>query len=183
MNIYLAGKVHPNSKYTWPKGVEPAIRYKILDDKDLLDELKASGISITAPSAKDHDVSGFDGNTDIYRQEFVQYQIIEPIGRCDAMVAIVDDAEAYGTICEIGFASALGKPVLLLMVGTDGVVHKEDEGGFDVPSKFQDAYWLCANFPNVMGAEVKTVDEAKTMMMAFIHSANTLMRGPVNACR
>lgn len=90
--------------------------------------------------------------------ESVRERVTDEIMDCDWLVAYLDAPGSYGSVAEIAFASALGKPCLVFII-----VPKENYAALetmDYPSETDsemmrwnwemiDAYRLVSNFPNV----------------------------------
>lgn len=77
------------------------------------------------------------------------------IAVCDFLFAYLDTPDSYGSIAEIAYASALGKPCFVMInddsEDSDSIMQIDDDA--DLPELvidgFWDAYWLVSCFPSI----------------------------------
>jgi nucleoside 2-deoxyribosyltransferase len=108
MNIYFAGPLFTLAERRFNEDLSTEIRRRL------------PAARIFFPQDCDHDLQGkpdFVGQ--LYRV------LIEAIDRCDAVVAILDGPDSdSGTCVEIGYARALGKPIIGVRTDfRDGDIH------------------------------------------------------------
>jgi len=78
----------------------------------------------------------------VFSRENVARSCLNAINMSDLIVAYITHDTAYGTLCEIGYASAIGKPVYL-----------------SGPHRFPD-YWFAEHLPNVSAWQVHEIAES-----------------------
>jgi hypothetical protein len=90
----------------------------------------------------------FEGCSNGLREE-VNRNAIEQLQRADMLFAYLDTPDSFGSIAEIAYFSALGKPSLVTVL----------VGGKPTYEQMFDAYWFVACFPQV---RVRPVDNLGT---------------------
>jgi very-short-patch-repair endonuclease len=119
-----------------------------------------------------------------YLGESVMVECIERLESADILVAYLDCPSSFGSIAEIAYMSALGKPSILI-IKLDQTPHTHDdecytfeteegkrafnctteEGAIEECNepnhRLYDAYWLVSCFPHVRCVVVRSAEEAK----------------------
>lgn len=94
----------------------------------------------------------------------VKQYCIDEINNSVGLVAYVETPDSFGTIAEIAYTSATGKPQFLIMNA-----NRSDDTAW---GRMYDAYWFASNFPGVIGIEVDSdLDAAR----AFAYACDTLL--------
>ena len=157
LQVYLAGKVN-GAKW------EFAEHHKL---NRIADYFSSDSMDTLETKAWNHVPPSKNGLSWVDAHYPVQEYVIKQLHNCDLLVAYLDTSDAYGTIAEIAYTSALEKPcVVVLAAPIEGETLYDpnlyaDAG--DIPdSEFQqiledgkkycaatDAYWLVCCFPNV----------------------------------
>ena len=164
--IYLAGKVK-GAKWHF---AERQNLSRIADyfSSDAMDDLDDKAWNHTPPNTMGLDWVGCSSGASV-----VEECVINKLRESDLLIAYLDTSNAYGTIAEIAYVSALGKPCIVifaLQIEGETLHRPEDyEGAGEMPEdSFQailnapvdnhgrhpdclatDAYWLVSCFPNV----------------------------------
>jgi hypothetical protein len=83
----------------------------------------------------------------------VQEYIIDKVDGTDMLIAVLDKEISYGSIAEIAWFAAKGKPCYMIIIGTvDDNCETDPEGNKfykDIEGVIPDCYWLVASLPNV----------------------------------
>lgn len=90
-------------------------------------------------------------------KDAIEKNVVDKLKECTDVCAYIESADCYGTIAEIAFASALGKPVLAF-------VNRSAEG----TPEGRDAYKLVLNLPGVDTFKVESVTTAAVMAYMLI---------------
>ena len=163
LQIYLAGKVN-GDKWKFAKDYQLHI---IADyfSSDAMDTIEGKHWCHTPPADRGLDWVGESGSGEPWHP--VMEYIINQLHACDLLLAYLDTSDAYGTIAEIAYVSALGKPCVVVFTAPIEGERWYDptlfaDAGDISDSEFQqiledqkkycpatDAYWLVSCFPNV----------------------------------
>jgi very-short-patch-repair endonuclease len=81
---------------------------------------------------------------------------------CDALIAYLDTCDSFGSIAEVAYVSALGKPCVLIINVTSDEEYPNDP--------VFDTYWLVSYFPNVTTYVVHNVEEARECAQRVVGS-------------
>ena len=95
----------------------------------------------------------------------VENYVINKLHECDMLLAYINATDAYGTIAEIAYMSALQKPCLIV-TGIDirGGKTTIDGEMSEAHRKATDAYWLVCSFPRVTTiCEKELIDGSSTL--------------------
>lgn len=158
--VYLAGKVHGRKRDVVPKHTH--IEY----------------VSSDGGNDWDH---GFSGNhTDEkpinapWMADMIKEMFVGVIKKADCLFAYLDTPSSYGSIAEIAYASALGIPCMVAILGKQPAdndeyddIDDDDRYGLD-NEPMRDAYWFVSNFPGVYSAWVETEDQATALFTRYI---------------
>lgn len=158
VQIYVAGKVRGRKWEVIPK--HPLIKYVASDGDDHSEHLWGH----SCWSFRDSDV----------RRNLAE-RCIEPLEASEVIFAYLDTPDSFGSIAEIAYASALGIGSLVavntssdaakfldMRAKWESETHSEDEYYYEpIAGDMQDAYWFVCNFPNVIGIEVSSEDDAR----------------------
>jgi hypothetical protein len=142
--VYLAGK-YGGPKWNVAKSV-PMI----------------NGVSFTAFDGGDHEhgfgFAQFDfdecGPRSILRK-IVSKCVISRLTDCDRVFAYFETPDSFGSIAEIAFAAALGKPCFIVI---------REPPGDDCPSAMFNSYWLVSTFPRVLVSVAGSRQEASSLL-------------------
>lgn len=85
-------------------------------------------------------------------RENVARSCLNAINTSDLVIAYITHESAYGTLCEIGYASAIGKPIYL-----------------SGPHRFPD-YWFAEHLPNVSAWQVHATAESAVRQAISLHT-------------
>ena len=171
MSMYLAGKVggakwelwkalggrEHREGYLWWRELS-GIRVEASDGTNHSEHLWGGGLSLAAI-----------GNEDL-RQSVKQYAT-EKIRGCRFLLAYLDRADSFGSIAEIAYASALGKPcfVVLLVPEQEEELVEGSENEYVYPwDGMKDAYWFVSCFPGVKSVVVESFEEAIDAARGYI---------------
>ena len=131
INVYLAGKIEPNG---WRQKLIDIRNNFFGEEKNKIRNgitIKYNDhINITGPFFLSCDHSCYHGNnshgvglnsyndcyglTDHFSEDEVKDICLQQIKKSDVIFAYINDDTCYGTLYELGYASALNKPILLL---------------------------------------------------------------------
>jgi len=137
INVYLAGKIAPNDwrqrlvdiRNNFSGGEKDEIRNgKILKYNDYVnitgpfflscdhscyhgDNSHGVGLNNLCPNGERYDCYGL---TDYFSEKEVKDICLSQIKKSDVIFAYINSDDCFGTLYELGYASALGKPILLL---------------------------------------------------------------------
>jgi hypothetical protein len=101
--------------------------------------------------------------------EAVKSCATDQIAASSRLLAILDQADSYGSIAEIAYASAIGIPVLMIIIDQHvhaffkGSAENEEFDPHDPDShclRMYDAYWFVACFPGVDPVVVESLTAA-----------------------
>ena len=162
MSMYLAGKVAGAKWELWKalggrERKEGHLWWKELGDERVeasdgynhSEHLWGGGMSLDAI-----------GSEDLRRS--VEAYATEKIRGCSFLLAYLDRPDSFGSIAEIAYASALGKPCyLVLLVPEQEAVRVEgsrDEWSYPWEA-MKDAYWFVSCLPGVKSAVVQSFEE------------------------
>lgn len=95
-----------------------------------------------------------------FHKEYVYDFAIKSIHNSDILIAYLDCATSYGSIAEIAYASAHGRPCHIL-VNCDKYLEPEDD--------FFDAYWFICAFPLVHTVHINNILEAKSYIWSIVY--------------
>jgi very-short-patch-repair endonuclease/nucleoside 2-deoxyribosyltransferase len=122
-------------------------------------------IHFTASDGNNHSAHSFGAQFEDYdlysddlQKEFVYSYCLSSIVSCQQLIAYLDTADSFGSIAEIAWASAYGKPCTLI------ILDKWRE-------EMHDAYWFVSCFPNVKSVVVINEEEAIKAVAKVAHSA------------
>jgi nucleoside 2-deoxyribosyltransferase len=167
--VYLAGKV-------WPRGEES--KWAIAQRVD--DQLACSLNFIASDGYKGHgrhDADVYVSRLGELRQDdrnWTRQHCIAALHRADMLFAWLDTSDSFGSIAELAYFSALGKPVLIaaLTVPEPNKTDENDDADNDPVVTFNremfDAYWLCSCFPGVVLQPVSCAAAAANVLAGFI---------------
>ena len=156
LNAYLAGK-HSGEKWTWMRscGLDKDLNFQNASHETqgkYWDHLRPSDYTLRTIS--EHGLSGSWGENAIWN-------IIEPLQESNILIAYLSCTTSFGSIAEIGYASARGIPSFIFFDICSDVFGKEGEDfeteddyiryiRFSEERKpFVDTYWLVSLFPQV----------------------------------
>lgn len=138
--IYLAGKVR-GKKWELIEDIKNDDKYQFLAsdgeyEETEIGEVYNHGYSFDKP----HNViKSWEDN-----EENIVYFALFEIKHCDFLFAYLDKTDSYGSIAEMAYASAIGKPIFLVI--NESEINKDD---MEINSPFLDSYWFVSNFPNI----------------------------------
>lgn len=133
MNIYLAGKV-AGIKWQVTKKLNVNATFVASDGSNHSEHLSGCGY--------------FEFNThDLHT--WVEENALQAIRNCDFLLAILDTDDSYGSIAEIAYASAQGKPCFVIVIGITEYESLGGHGSGDSLPPFWDVYWFVTHFPGV----------------------------------
>ena len=124
---------------------------------------KIKGVSFTASDGGDHGDRGFGvaqfdfdecglGGT---LPEIVTKCVISKLTECDMVFAYFETPDSFGSIAEVAFAAALGKPCFVVVC---------EPTGKEWPSPMFDAYWFVRCLPRVQVLAVSSRQEASSLL-------------------
>ena len=143
MIVYLAGKMR-GSKQSFAKRYLPKSHFEVLSS-DAMDLLQDKAWGHTPPK-----IYGLECLDISHSDENVQEYVIDLIEKSDMLVAYIETTDCYGTIAEIGYASALGKPChIVFSKSLYTYAHSEPPEPEELRMAVTDAFWLVCSFPNV----------------------------------
>lgn len=145
MNIYLAGRCNTGKWNLVPSG--PQSKWFASDGK-----------SYDREHGWHFNIKGHDEPSEEDRREMVNQVVIPLLNKCDLVVAYVNDTHAYGTIAEVAYASAIGKPIIFIIDKRGlGRVITDEDGCIteELPEPWyyddiDDAYWFVSSLPGVI---------------------------------
>ena len=99
----------------------------------------------------------------------VKEQCIDRLRQADAGVGYIDTPDSFGSIAEIAYLSALGKPTFIICgFPADELRTRKEHECFHKTnqSQMEDAYWLVFHFPNVRFVSIN--EYAQNRLIDFI---------------
>lgn len=95
-------------------------------------------------------------------KHLVKQRVLDEIHDCDGLIAYLYSKDAYGSIAEIAYASAIGKACHLVIEESNAI----EDPGEECP--LQDAYWLVGSFPSVRVHRVVSSQEASRCLVEIL---------------
>jgi nucleoside 2-deoxyribosyltransferase len=149
LTIYLAGKVRgqkheiarENTPACWNEYAGPVVRFVCSDGSTHSAHRWGIGCN-------------FDDCSDGGLREEVARTALAQLDEADLLFAYLDTADSFGSIAEIAYFSALGKPSLVTVL-TGGKVSYDE---------MFDAYWFVCSLPNVTVRQVDNLGTASAML-------------------
>ena len=141
---------------------------------------KIKGISFIASDGGDHGEHGFGvaqfdfdqcGRGGILR-EIVSTCVISKLTECDMVFAYLETPDSFGSIAEVAFAAALGKPCFVVVCEP---IREE------WPSQLFDAYWLVSCLPRVQVLAVSSRQEGSSLLEEAVRMIARRERSVVGA--
>lgn len=96
---------------------------------------------------------------------FVEQIVLDKIRKCDALIAYLCTDNAYGSIAEIAFASAIGKPCHMIV--EEHLTSEESEWGH---CPLYDAYCLVGSFPGVRVHHTQNVNQSTDCLVEILET-------------
>lgn len=155
-SIYLAGKVAGD-------------KYKLAMSAGVLQHVVSSdGMSHGPHYLGDYkSLSEIINSDEVFQFDESPLEIIDQC--CFGMIAYLDTRDCYGTIAEIGAASALKIPVYVI-VNDDSECHAGSNNDND---DWYDTYWLACSFQQVKGEIVVGLESAKEAFAKAVEKINS----------
>jgi very-short-patch-repair endonuclease len=143
-SIYLAGKVGGD-------------KWEIAAPVSRLAKFHSSDGTCHSEHAWGWGAYGFEELNNSNLLEWVVESALTPISSCDLLVAYLDIEGSYGSVAEIAYAVALGKPchVIILLPEVP-----QSEEGYCGDGPMFNAYWFISSFPNVTRHVVSSKEQA-----------------------
>lgn len=136
MKIYLAGKVHGD-------------KWKLFNERQI------KSMPIVASDGGKHSEHTFGWGAydwaycaEEYRDS-IKRLFVDQIKGCSHVIAYLHTTDSYGSIAEIAYASAIGKPCTIFLVTNDWFYAVEKHGESKIGDGMFDAYWFVCSLPNV----------------------------------
>ena len=168
---YLAGKVN-NRKWEWAKshGLTELIDFddqhtsqRMAGDPKAWNHLHPSRLKIG-------EMKGFG------TYECVDDLIIRNLEAARVLVAYIECETSFGSIAEIGYASAQGIPVHMFFDVPIGYYDPDEDSYVEGEDKIRDTYWLCAMFPNVTPYHAD--EGVRRIMLEYLQKVSTAYLPP-----
>ncbi len=149
VRVYLAGKVH-GPKWEVVKGFKD-VRFEASDEK----------------KHGEHGWGFSYYDFGAWNPEWIDLteQFLGPLLRCEILLAYLETPDSFGSIAEIAYAAAIGKPCHVIISGCakpDGI----DDGTWH--DELYDAYWFVTALPGVRAYAVPDRKEARRVAGSIV---------------
>lgn len=111
-------------------------------------------------------------------KEVVKELFCDVIKKCDMVIAYIDTTNSFGSIAEIGYASALGLPIHIIFpkgysegLDSDGFKDQDHGASYGISVAF-DTYWFCCSLPNVSVHFSESIDDAVRIVYKILGKVN-----------
>lgn len=150
--IYLAGKCNKD-KWALVKGITKS------QIKFISSDIENSFYNGNHTTCKGHCVTWYDENK-------VVNTALEQIESCEFMIVYINSRDAFGSIAEIAYASAIGKKIYLFIQDN----HFADDSYCNgiTSDECQDKYWFVSNFPHVIKIFIDNSNEARKVIQNIL---------------
>jgi hypothetical protein len=140
--------------------------------------MKLKGVSFTASDGGNHSEHGFGVAQFHFDQcapggtlrALVNERAIPELTKCDMVFAYFETADSFGSIAEIAFAAALGKPCFVVVY---------EPPGEERPSPMFDAYWFVSCLPRVQVLTASSRQEAGSLLEEAVRTIARWKRSAV----